>query len=165
MNILALDLAKQVGHAAYLDGQIESGTRPFAPFTGQPIGALFSKWDTWIEWKLRENDIDFVAYELIDWNIINRDWRQIYMGMKAILMSNAYRLRIDARGYVVRDIKRAATGKAKAEKPDMIRTARARWPDQTIIDDNQADALWVMYLACKTKGIDMGKHPEELFEL
>ena len=163
MNILALDLATKTGYAAHLPTGIISGSKSFKALPGQPVGTLFSKWDEWLDTYLFKHEINFVAYELIDWNIINPDFRQIYIGMKSILQGKAFYRGADTRGYTVRDIKLAATGKAKAEKADMIASARIQWPDQAIQDDNQADALWVLYLACKSQGIEQKRHSGELF--
>ena len=41
-------------------------------------------------------------------------------------------------------LKKYATGYGRAEKSHMVRLAKERWPDQTIADDNQADALWLL---------------------
>ena len=78
-------------------------------------------------------------------------------------MSAAARRNIKTRGYKVRDVKLAATGKAKAGKSNMVAAAKTQWPDQQIIDDNQADALWILYLGCKTLNIVVKKHENELF--
>ena len=167
MNILALDLARQVGFAAWQDdsnrmNHLSSGTKSFAPLRGQGVEALFGKWQIWLDDQLERTDTDLVAYELIDWKILNKDWRAMYLGMTAIIRGTCFNHNVESRGYTVRDIKMAATGKAKAEKPEMMRTARAMWPEQTIIDDNQADALWVLYVAMKSKGVEVRKHPEML---
>ena len=163
MNILALDLATKIGYAAHLPGGIVSGSKSFKRLPGQPVGVLFAKWDEWIKLMLIAREIEFVAYELVDFQMQNRQWNQIYHGMVAIMMAACSRRNIDTRGYTVRDIKLAATGKAKAEKAEMIASARIQWPDQAIQDDDQADALWVLYLACKSQGIEQKKHSGELF--
>lgn len=54
---------------------------------------------------------------------------------------------IPYRGYSPAEIKRFAVGRGKADKKEMVAAARARWPEYEIIDDNQADALWVLELA------------------
>ena len=162
-SILTLDLAKAVGWACLKgDQSLTSGHRSFAPLPGQKVGALFYKWAAWLDIRTKTHGIKFVAYELVDFRMQNRHWVQMYHGMTAILMAKCEAHGIEYRGYTVADIKHAATGKKKASKPDMIRAARAQWPDQHVIDDNQADALWVLWLAMKDCGIDL-KHEEELF--
>lgn len=41
-------------------------------------------------------------------------------------------------------IKKHATGKGNASKQKMIEAAEQKWPDISIQDDNQADALWIL---------------------
>ncbi len=44
----------------------------------------------------------------------------------------------------VMTLKKFATGSGRAKKPDMIKWAQMRWPEQHVKDDNQADALHVL---------------------
>jgi len=164
MSILALDLSgKNTGFARYLkDGLIESGSKGFSPLKGQPVNALFCKWSLWISAELDKKPADWVTYELIDFPM-GHAWGNIYRGMVAIMMAEAFKRGAQTRCYTVLDIKKAATGKAKAQKVDMKRTARAQFPCQNIIDDDQADALWVMYLAVNDLTEHKIKHCEELF--
>jgi len=164
MNILALDLAKQVGYAQYikLSDDITSGSKSFAPLRGQSVMALFGKWSDWIRVQIGSHKFDCVAFELIDWNIREQAWREMYLGMIAIIQAECHNNHFDCKGYSVRDIKLAATGQAKAQKGEMVRTARLMWPDQQIIDDNQADALWVLYVCMRDLDIAVKKHPEML---
>lgn len=53
---------------------------------------------------------------------------------------------IQYRGYSPTEIKRHATGKGNASKSDMMAAAVSRW-QRPIIDDNEADALWLLDLA------------------
>jgi Holliday junction resolvasome RuvABC endonuclease subunit len=45
------------------------------------------------------------------------------------------------------EIKKHATGKGNAGKDQMLAAAKAKWPDMEIVDDNNADALWILDLA------------------
>ncbi len=45
------------------------------------------------------------------------------------------------------EIKKHATGKGNAGKDQMLAAARAKWPGVEIVDDNHADALWILDLA------------------
>ena len=171
MNILALDLAKQTGFALFLEDndrmsvepELLSCTKSFSPLPGQDVSALFGKFSIWLDKELDGKQIGHVAYELVNWKIINKDWRIMYLGMTAIIRGACFNRQITSRGYPVQDVKMAATGKAKADKPEMISSARAQWPEQTIIDDNQADALWVLYVAMVSLDMPVGKHVDMLF--
>ncbi len=51
------------------------------------------------------------------------------------------------RGYSPSEVKKRATGKGNASKQAMIISARMKWPLVPILDDNTADALWILDLA------------------
>lgn len=55
--------------------------------------------------------------------------------------------RVLYRGYSPSEIKKFAVGKGNAKKSDVLDAARNKWPDLVIVDDNQADALWLLELA------------------
>jgi len=163
MSILAIDFAKQTGHARLNDDQtISSGSKSFAPRQGETVRALFGKWDTWLELEIAQNKTTFISYELVKFEM-GRAWTQIYHGMVGITMAAAYRHGIEIRGYPVADIKIAATGKGNAKKPAMVAAAAQMWPEQNIIDDNQADALWILYICMRDLGIFTKKNQSELF--
>ena len=163
-NILALDLARQTGYAMIVNnGTTISGSTDFTPPRGQMVDHLFVKWHDWLDHWLEPEQIEYVAYEMLSFMPKSKDWRFMYNGMVAILRERCKRLNIPCRGVSEKDIKAAATGKQTAGKPQMIATARAQWPDQQIIDDNQADALWLLYIACKNVGSNVQRHHGELF--
>jgi Holliday junction resolvasome RuvABC endonuclease subunit len=56
------------------------------------------------------------------------------------------RHRINYRGYAPTEIKKFATGKGNAGKPEMIKAARERW-GYAGDDNNEADALCILHLA------------------
>ena len=51
------------------------------------------------------------------------------------------------RGYSPTELKKFATGKGNAGKQQVLAAAQARWPEKKVIDDNEADALWLLALA------------------
>ena len=51
---------------------------------------------------------------------------------------------IEYKGVGVGTIKKHATGNGHAKKDAMILAATLKWPDINIIDDNHADALWLL---------------------
>lgn len=54
---------------------------------------------------------------------------------------------VNYRGYSPAEVKRHATGKGNANKDAMLTAAQEKWPTLSIVDDNQADALWILDLA------------------
>ena len=55
---------------------------------------------------------------------------------------------VQFRGYSPTEIKKHATGKGNANKTAMLDAARVRWGTR-VLDDNQADALWLLDLAVR----------------
>lgn len=163
-NILTLDLAKLTGWSIQKrSGRISSGTVNFSYPKGEMVDYLFVKWHDWLDCTIDVHHIEYVAYELLSFMPRSKHWRYMYNGMTAILRERCKRLNIPCHGYSERDIKEAATGKTTATKPQMIASARLQWPDQSIIDDNQADALWLLYLAATKLDCAVEKHHGELF--
>jgi Holliday junction resolvasome RuvABC endonuclease subunit len=54
---------------------------------------------------------------------------------------------IEYRSYSATEIKKHATGKGNAGKPQMIQAAKEKFPSVQLVDDNHADALWLLDLA------------------
>jgi Holliday junction resolvasome RuvABC endonuclease subunit len=52
-------------------------------------------------------------------------------------------------GVPVGTVKKTATGRGNASKEDMMAAARARWPGWEPVDDNEADARWVVVAAAR----------------
>lgn len=59
---------------------------------------------------------------------------------------------IEYRGYSASEIKKHATGSGGAKKDKMIEAAKKKWPKVEIVDDNHADALWLLDLATSQYG-------------
>lgn len=57
-------------------------------------------------------------------------------------------------GIAVSTIKKYATGSGRADKEEMVATARIRWPHLAITDDNVADSLWVTASAIRRFGLE-----------
>jgi len=59
---------------------------------------------------------------------------------------------VDYRGYSPTEIKKHGTGSGNADKPKMMAAAAAKWPKVKLVDDNHADALWLLDLALQEYG-------------
>lgn len=68
----------------------------------------------------------------------------VYGGIQAIIQKTATELEIPWMSIPVSAIKIEATGKGNARKAAVLRAARERWPAISFIDDNQADAVWLL---------------------
>jgi len=76
----------------------------------------------------------------------------VYGGIVAVIQTVCVRLEIPYTAQPVGTIKRHATGKGNASKAMMLGSARERWGDG-VLDDNAADALWLLDLA-RTVGFE-----------
>jgi Holliday junction resolvasome RuvABC endonuclease subunit len=54
---------------------------------------------------------------------------------------------VEYRGVSPSEVKKHATGKGNAGKEQMIAAAQAKWPEIGSMDDNTADALWILDMA------------------
>ena len=59
---------------------------------------------------------------------------------------------VDYRGYSPKEIKHHATGNGNADKDAMVAAAKKKWPKVKIVDNNHADALWVLDFALTEYG-------------
>jgi Holliday junction resolvasome RuvABC endonuclease subunit len=140
MRILAIDPGTKCGWAANLDGVIVSGTWNLKGGRFDGAGMRFVR--------LEECLCEFAKVERVCFEEVRRhlgtDAAHIYGGITAVIMAFCERRGIPYEGIPVGTIKKHATGKGNADKAKMTETARERWPDQNIKDDNQADALWLL---------------------
>lgn len=146
MTILALDLGTKCGWAALYDlsgGEIsvESGVWNLQPSKFESAGQRFVKFKKALHtnsglWKL-------VVYEEVRAHVAV-DAAHIYGGLMAILQEFCIARGIEYKGVPVGTIKKYATGKGNAKKPDMILAANRLFPSINVLDDNHADALCLL---------------------
>jgi Holliday junction resolvasome RuvABC endonuclease subunit len=85
------------------------------------------------------------------------DAAHIYGGIVAVLTSFCEDLGIPYQGIPAGTIKKHATGKGNSNKELMLSSAQAKWPEQDIKDDNQADALWLLDVVLQKAEPDLVK--------
>jgi len=145
--VLALDLATKTGWALqYTDGSIVSGVQRFALKHGDSPGMRFVRFRDWLETLVSTGCVNIVIYEQP--HLRGGPATTVLVGLETHLQSvcaeefqhgTVEHTRIQSR-----QLKLFATGKGNASKDSMLAAARKKWPDQDIIDDNQADALWAL---------------------
>jgi Holliday junction resolvasome RuvABC endonuclease subunit len=150
-KILALDLATETGWA---HSKGPSGVWRFKINRDESSGMRLLR----LEARLQEVDdsvgVDIVVFEAA---------RNAAPGMQGALVVQAELQSvtkrwcevngIEYRGYSPSEIKKHACGKGKCSKEVMVETAEKKWPDKSIEDHNEADALWLLDLAMKDLGI------------
>lgn len=150
-NILALDLGTQTGWAlASRDGSITSGSQSFKPQRFEGGGMRFLRFKRWLtDIKQCNDSIEQVAFEEVRRHA-GVDAAHAYGGFLAHLTAWCEHHNIPYQGVPVGTIKRHATGKGNASKGDMIVAANRR--GHAPADDNEADALAILYWALEAHG-------------
>jgi len=146
MTIFALDLGTQAGWAlTSRDGSITSGSQSFKPQRFEGGGMRFLRFKRWLTDIKQCNDgIDQVVFEEVRRHV-GVDAAHAYGGFMGQLTAWCEHHQIPYQGIPVGTIKKHATGKGNAGKDEMVAAARARGHAPT--DDNEADAIALLYLA------------------
>ncbi len=147
MSILALDLGTTTGWALMgADGQITSGSQSFKPQRFEGGGMRFLKFKRWLtDVKQCSTSIDLVVFEEVRKHI-GVDAAHAYGGFMGQLTAWCEHHQIPYEGIPVGTIKKHATGKGNAGKEEIIASVQARGHQP--VDDNEADAIALVYLAC-----------------
>lgn len=144
--ILTLDLATTTGWAIRSsDGMITSGTVNFKNDRYQGGGMRYLKFKRFLdELNQAAGPVRTVYFEEVRRHV-GVDAAHVYGGFMAHLTAWCEQHEIPYQGVPVGTIKRHATGKGNASKSMMIEAAKRRGHDPA--DDNEADALAIMYWA------------------
>ena len=148
--ILALDLGTTTGWAVRdAAGAITSGNATFKPGRFDGGGMRFLRFTRWLD----ELQSLTGPFALINFEEVRRhvgtDAAHVYGGLMATLTAWCELRGIPYRGVPVGTIKKHATGKGNAGKPEMIAAAKARGLSPA--DDNEADALALLFWAMDPK--------------
>lgn len=155
MKILALDLGGKCGWALYSDGVITSGTWKLVKTTTKKRrelpGYRFVRFNAELEKIEDTGELDYIFYEEVHAHA-GTDAAHIYGAFRGLLMfycDNRYKP-LPYGSFGVGTIKKRATGKGNAKKPQMIQAANMKLLKRLkrkVSDDNEADALWILKLA------------------
>jgi crossover junction endodeoxyribonuclease RuvC len=145
-TILALDLGTQTGWAlTSRDGSITSGSQSFKPQRFEGGGMRFLRFKRWLTDIKQCNDgIDQVVFEEVRRHV-GVDAAHAYGGFMGQLTAWCEHHQIPYQGIPVGTIKKHATGKGNASKDEMVAAVRGRGHNPA--DDNEADAIALLYLA------------------
>ncbi len=145
-TILALDLGTTTGWALRgSDGHISSGSESFRPQRFEGGGMRYLRFKRWLtDIKQCNASIDQVVFEEVRRHA-GVDAAHAYGGFMGQLTAWCEHHQIPYQGIPVGTIKRHATGKGNASKDEMVAAVRAR--GHSPADDNEADAIALLYLA------------------
>jgi len=147
-NALALDMATTTGWAQLRDGVVSCGRITFArrPATKSRDqdheGKRMLDFEKWLHGVLRDLQPATIYYEEAVTNRPNT--ARVLYGFRAVMMSRSAHYQIPAVGCHIGTVKKFATGRGDATKPEMERAAKILYPHLDIVDDNVADALHVL---------------------
>ena len=160
-RILALDFATKTGFA-YRGScdEISSGTWDLSVRKDESSGMRLVRFES----KLLEmlDIVDVVAFESVtagQGKRINFDSVKLQSKLQGIIEYIVESTKGKEHvGYNLATIKKHALGdrKGKRDKEAMMKAAAEAFPDQELIDDNQADALWILDLAWREINGDGG---------
>ena len=146
-SILALDLGTTTGWACGHPGAIISSTWDLKPGRYDGGGMRF------VKFRARLTELHAaVGFTVVYFEEVRRHAgtgaAHVYGGLMATLTEWCEVHKIPYSGVPVGTIKKHATGKGNASKEQMIEAARARGHEP--VDDNEADALCILYCAAET---------------
>ena len=143
MKILALDLGTHMGWALS-DGA--SGTFHLQTDSQRRFEGSGMKWLRLRRFLDEVGAVDLVVLEEVRRHA-GTDAAHAYGGALAVVTAWCEEKKIPHTAYPVATIKKHATGKGNANKAAMMQAAADRGWD--VVDDNHADALWILDLAKK----------------
>ncbi len=109
----------------------------------------FREWLAGVARAAGENGISRVVFEEVRRHA-GTDAAHVYGGYLGVLLAWGEETGIPCEGVPVGEIKKFATGRGNADKDAMVDAARRR--GFAPIDDNEADALWLLLLAIQKQG-------------
>lgn len=139
MNILSLDIATKTGWCT----KTASGVWDFKPKRGESEGMRVVRFKSRVREMITMEQINVIAYERPAG--IHKASIMVASEMIGVLKDLCIELGVEVANYAATEIKKFATGKGNAKKPDMIAAAQAL--GYTPEDDNEADAIHLYRLA------------------
>lgn len=150
MRILALDLGTKTGWAIKIDRHITSGEKEFKLDRFEGGGMRYLKFKTWLSTlKEQAGSLDLVMFEEVRRHA-GTTAAHLYGGFLAHLTAWCEAEGIPYQGVPVATIKAHATGKGNSKKEVMIAAMVRKGHKLSASDDNEADALAILYYASET---------------
>ena len=158
LRILALDFATTTGFAYYSETLKTSGIWDISIRKDESGGMRLIRF----EYKLKEMlklGVDIIVFEAVSVGSgpkANMNSTKLGSKLQAII-ERLVELTdgLECRSYNLTEIKKHAIPEKgiKRNKEAMVESAKKKWPDIDIIDDNMADALWLLDLTRKELGM------------
>lgn len=146
LKILALDLGNTSGYAYTSGSGIVSGAWKLHN-PRKAIGLRYSRLRNYLDHvQAAVHCLDVIAYEQVIRHRGSRD-AQVYGAYQGVVQEWCALFEVKSMPLMWNTIKKHATGSGRANKTEMVAAAKTAWPSFDIVDDNHADALWILSLA------------------
>lgn len=156
MRVLALDLGTHCGWSIFDEGvPVAGGTWTLQSDRQRRFEGGGMKWLRFRDLLSQLPSVDRVALEEVRRHM-GVDAAHAYGGALAVVSSWCEERKVPYEAIPVATIKKHATGKGNAKKPQMMEAARSRWPNVALDDDNHADALWIGDLVASSAAKKVG---------
>jgi len=144
MNILAIDPGTKCGWASLSKRHIESGVHDFALARGDSPGIRFLRFRNWLADMLTMTAPDLVVYEqpLLKFGYS----AEILAGFTTRIQEACAERAINCMAVHGSTLKKFTCGTGRADKTQMVIAAAKRF-DKKVQDDNEADALNLLWFA------------------
>ena len=150
-SILALDFATKTGWAFRgKSGELSSGVWDLSIKKDESSGMRLIRFESKLQLFLPL--VEVIAFESVSAGRgprANFDSVKLQSKLQAMIERLAEKTPgVECVGYNLKSMKAHALPKGvKQNKEEMVKAAKKKWPDVEIMDDNQADALWLLDLA------------------
>lgn len=145
MNILALDIAKRTGYAYNNGKTVYSG---FVDFSTDKNNLRTDTFYKFFEKIVEDHSIEQIAIEEVTF-VSNRYAYKSFVEFANEVERLSIKYNVKVFKYNVREVKKTFTGRGNANKQMMMNTASLKL-GRNIIDDNEADAIGVLYTHIKS---------------
>lgn len=150
--ILALDIATNTGWAVSIDGKTvaASGHWNFTVKKDESTGMRLLRFRGKLNEILRDIQPKMIVFENTVHQIGGRGGAHVQGEMQGVMKCWCMEQSpaVEFKGYFPTEIKKHATGKGNAKKPDMILAAQKKWR-QVFESDDEVDARWILDYAMK----------------
>lgn len=156
MRILALDLGTKTGWATNCPQ--ESGVQEFLLNRGESPGMRYIRFRAWLEEMIEIVKPDVIVYEQT--HMRGGYATELAHGFSTRVQEICAKYGIEHAAVHSATLKKFATGSGRAKKEDMIKAAHTKLGVSKRIDDNEADALWLLKWGIEnlvTKGVKVKK--------